>query len=497
MLFQVLGSRKVVADFSGGALSSDGGLLLLRQVDSGLGVSRTIAKCFTDARDPLRVEHSVPELVRQRLFALALGYEDLNDHSDLRRDPLLATAVGKEDVLGEDRRCAKDAGFACASPATLNRLELGANFSDRYRKVHADPQALEDALLELGVRCLPTDSKVLILDFDATDDPLHGRQEGRFFHGYYGNYCYLPLYCFCGSVPLWAQLRSSDKDASTGTVEALKKIVAAIRRRMPKVKIVVRGDSGFAREAIMAWCEGQSDVFYLLGMARNARLERLAGPSSLRAAASFCLTGVASRSYMETPYRTCTSWSRERRMLCKAETLPGPKNNPRFVVTNIPEEGILSEGGEVLMEGVVRSLYEKGYCGRGNAENMIKQMVLDLKADRTSCSWMAAKRDLRLEAELKKLDRYQVVILDDIGYVQQSREEMEVLFTFLAERYERRCVMISSNLVFSQWDQIFKDKMTTLAEIDHLVHHAIILEFEGESFRMKKNPSTKDPRQEG
>lgn len=241
MLFQVLGSRKVVADFSGGALSSDGGLLLLRQVDSGLGVSRTIAKCFTDARDPLRVEHSVPELVRQRLFALALGYEDLNDHSDLRRDPLLATAVGKEDVLGEDRRCAKDAGFACASPATLNRLELGANFSDRYRKVHADPQALEDALLELGVRCLPTDSKVLILDFDATDDPLHGRQEGRFFHGYYGNYCYLPLYCFCGSVPLWAQLRSSDKDASTGTVEALKKIVAAIRRRMPKVKIVVRG----------------------------------------------------------------------------------------------------------------------------------------------------------------------------------------------------------------------------------------------------------------
>ena len=392
MLFQVLGSRKVVADFSGGALSSDGGLLLLRQVDSGLGVSRTIAKCFTDARDPLRVEHSVPELVRQRLFALALGYEDLNDHSDLRRDPLLATAVGKEDVLGEDRRCAKDAGFACASPATLNRLELGANFSDRYRKVHADPQALEDALLELGVRCLPTDSKVLILDFDATDDPLHGRQEGRFFHGYYGNYCYLPLYCFCGSVPLWAQLRSSDKDASTGTVEALKKIVAAIRRRMPKVKIVVRGDSGFTREAIMAWCEGQSDVFYLLGMARNARLERLAGPSSLRAAASFCLTGVASRSYMETPYRTCTSWSRERRMLCKAETLPGPKNNPRFVVTNIPEEGILCESGEVLMEGGVRSLYEKGYCGRGNAENMIKQMVLDLKADRTSCSWMAANQ---------------------------------------------------------------------------------------------------------
>jgi hypothetical protein len=179
LLFQDLGSRKIVADFSGGALSSDGGLLLLRQVDSGLGISRRISQCFTDDRDSMRVEHSVPELVRQRLFALALGYEDLNDHADLRRDPLLATAVGKVDVLGEERRCAKDVGFACASPATLNRLELGANFSDRYRKVHADPQALEEALLELGVRCLPKDSEVLILDFDATDDPLHGQQEGR------------------------------------------------------------------------------------------------------------------------------------------------------------------------------------------------------------------------------------------------------------------------------------------------------------------------------
>ena len=271
-------------------------------------------------------------------------------------------------------------------------LELGANFSDRYRKVHADPVAVEDALLKLGVRCLPSDSEVLILDFDATDDPLHGNQEGRFFHGYYGNYCYLPLYCFCGSVPLWAQLRRSNADASEGTVEALQKIVAAIRERLPSVKIVVRADSGFSREEIMAWCEAQSDVFYLIGMARNPRLERLAGPATLRAAASFCLTGVASRSYMETPYRTCKSWSRDRRMLCKAETLPGNKNNPRFVTTNIPAEGIFSKSGEVLLEGGVSWLYEKGYCGRGNAENMIKQMVLDLDADRTSCSWMAANQ---------------------------------------------------------------------------------------------------------
>lgn len=365
---------------------------MLRQVDEGLGISRLISRCFTDARDQSRVEHSVSDLVRQRLYGLALGYEDLNDHDQLRRDPLLAAAVGKEDVLGEERRCSKDAGFACASPATLNRMELGANFSDRYRKVNADPQAIEDAVLELGVRCLPRGSKVLVLDFDATDDPLHGRQEGRFFHGYYDAYCYLPLYCFCGEVPLWAQLRTSNKDASAGTVEALEKIVSVIRRRFPQAKIVVRGDSGFAREVIMAWCEGQRDVFYLLGMARNRRLEQLAGGAALRAAAAFCLTGTASRSYTEVAYRTRQSWSRERRVLCKAEMLPGHKNNPRFVVTNIPPEGIVSEGREVLIEGGARFLYEKEYCGRGNAENMIKQMVLDLKADRTSCSWMAANQ---------------------------------------------------------------------------------------------------------
>ena len=392
MLLQDLGSRKVIADFTGGSLSSDGGLLLLRQIDAGLGISRLLAGCFTDARDPLRVEHSVEELVRQRLLALAMGYEDINDHTDLRRDPLLAAAVGKEDVLGTQRRSSKDAGSACASASTLNRLELGSNFSDRYRKVHADPGAIEDAVLKLGVRCLPKDSELLVLDFDATDDPLHGRQEGRFFHGYYDNYCYLPLYCFCGPVPLWAQLRSSDKDASAGTVEALEKIVAAIRERFPRVKILVRADSGFSREAIMAWCEGRKDVFYLLGMARNARLERLAGAATLRAGAAHCLTGVASRSFMEVAYRTATSWSRERRMLCKAEMLPGGKSNPRFVTTNIAPEGIFGEKGEVLLKGGVRDLYEKTYCGRGNAENMIKQMVLDLKADRTSCSWMAANQ---------------------------------------------------------------------------------------------------------
>ena len=392
MLFQDLGRRKVLVDFSGGRLSSDGGVLLLRAVDGGLGISRMLAGCFRDHRQQEQVEHGVEELVRQRLFGLALGYEDLNDHAELRRDPLLAAAVGKEDLLGEKRRLEKDRGFAGASPSTLNRLELGTKFSDRYRKIHADPERVEAAVLELGVRCLPKGKEVFVLDFDATDDPLHGGQEGRFFHGYYGNYCYLPLFCFCGDVPLWAQLRTSDHDASAGTVEALGKIVAGIRARFPDAKILVRADSGFSREPIMAWCEGQREVYYLIGMARNARLEKIVEPATMRAQMRHCLTGVASREYLETAYSTLESWSRERRMLCKAEVLAGPKTNPRFVTTNIPSGGIAAKSGEVLLSGEVGALYEKGYCGRGNAENQIKQMVLDLHADRTSTSWMASNQ---------------------------------------------------------------------------------------------------------
>lgn len=392
MLFQDLGSRKVVADFSGGRLSSDGGSLLLGQVDAGLGISRMVAGCFTDTRNSDLVEHSVEELVRQRLFGLALGYEDLNDHSELRRDPLLAASIGKIDLLGRERRQAKDRGFACASAATLNRLELGTQFSDRYRKIHADASKVEASVLELGVRCLPKDGKLFVLDFDATDDPLHGNQEGRFFHGYYGNYCYLPLFCFCGDVPLWAELRTSEKDASAGTVEALEKIVAAIRKRFPKAKIVVRADSGFSREPIMAWCEAQSEVYYLIGMSRNARLEKIIQPAMDRANMRYCLTGVPCREFMEISYATLTSWSRERRLLCKAEVLLGLKTNPRFVTTNIPPEGIRDGEGMELMSGAVDELYEKNYCGRGDAENMIKQMVLDMDAGRTSTGWMASNQ---------------------------------------------------------------------------------------------------------
>jgi len=392
LLFQDLGARKVVADFSGGRLSSDGGALLLRQVDAGLGLSRTLAQCFVDRRQPERIEHRVAELLGQRLQALALGYEDLNDHQQLRRDPLLAAAAGKEDVLGEERRCPEHRGFALASPATLNRLELSAQFSDYYRKIQPEAAAVEQTLLEMGVRCLSKDAEVLVLDFDATDDPLHGRQEGRFFHGYYGQYCYLPLFCFCGDVVLWAQLRTSNRDASEGTVEALAQIVAAIRARLPKVQIVVRADSGFAREAIFAWCEAQAEVYYCIGLARNERLEALLEPGLMAARARQCLCGGAAvREFREFSYQTIKTWTRARRVIGKAE-VSAQGDNPRFIVTNLPEAGLRGADGAVCLEGGGAWLYEKLYCGRGQAENQIKQMTLDLQCDRTSTHWLRSNQ---------------------------------------------------------------------------------------------------------
>jgi len=394
LFFEELGARNVVADFSGGQLSSDGGALLLRQIDSGLGVTRTLAACFVDRRDPALVDHSVRELLAQRIYALALGYEDLNDHTHLRRDPLLAAAAGKEDVLGAQRRCSAHRGTALASSATLNRLELGAEHSDHYRKLHAQPEAVEAALLNLGVRCLPRDAQVLVLDFDATDDPLHGRQEGRFFHGYYDAYCYLPLFCFCGDVCLWAQLRTAKRDGSGGTLEALEKIVTAIRARLPHVQIVVRCDSGFSREPILAWCEAQSGVFYCIGHARNARLEAMLAPTMDAARARHIQCGTTTRSFAEFQYRTLVTWSRARRVIGKAET-GAQGDNPRFILTNIPADGLCDAGNNLLLMADARSVYEDLYCERGNAENRIKQMTLDLHSDRTSTHWISSNQ-LRL-----------------------------------------------------------------------------------------------------
>jgi Transposase DDE domain group 1 len=365
LLFNDLGPRRVEADFSAGHLSSDGGLLLLRQIDEGLGISRTLASCFHDHRDPRFTEHSLRELLAQRLLGVAAGYEDLNDHDRLRLDPLFAVAAGKADPLGMNR-AERDQGKALASPSTLNRLELGNNKHTRCHKIHADPEQIEASLLLLGVRCLPKHTPEVVIDLDASDDPLHGQQEGRFYHGYYGNYCYLPL----------------------------AKIVAAIRQRCPKARIIVRADSGFCRDEIMTWCESQNPiVYYCLGLARNSRLleQEEVTHAFQRAHERALLAGGVGRSFAEFSYQTLESWSVARRVIAKAEVLHD-KDNPRFIVTNLPAEGF---PGEPTDRFGPQNCYEVIYCARGDMENQIKQEYLDLDGDRTSTHWMASNQ-LRL-----------------------------------------------------------------------------------------------------
>ena len=396
LLFQELGTRQVVADFSGGYLSSDGGVLLLRQIDHGLGVTRSLAACFSDGRDARFVEHSLEELLAQRVHALALGYEDLNDHSHLRRDPLLAVAAGKLDPLGLNRSEAHR-GFALAAPSTLNRLELGNNQTGRYHKIEHNSEAIEAVLLAMGVRALPADTTEVILDFDASDDPLHGQQEGRFFNGFYQEYCYLPLFCFAGDVILWAEQQTADHQSSAGTLDALKKIVPALRQRFPHVRIIVRGDSGFCRDPIMTWCEEQREVYYCLGLARNPRLESLLEPALDRARLQHLLCGgVSVRSFADFLYQTREGWSCERRVVGKAE-VTAQGTNPRFIVTNLPAEGFADDPVHPHGEGRFSAarLYEGTYCGRGQMENMVKQMQLDLHATRMSTHCLASNQ-LRL-----------------------------------------------------------------------------------------------------
>lgn len=394
--FQGLGSRKVTADFSGGYLSSDaGGALLLRELDRHLGLVDQLAGCFHDRRFQPLVEHSVPELLRQRIGALALGYEDLNDHDRLRLDPAHALMAGKKDVEGLDRNSAEDRGKALAAHSTLNRMELGALGGDqKYKKIIPRPDEIEDLLITQGVKAIPRKSREIVVDFDATDDPLHGEQEGAYFNGYYKNYCYLPLYCFCGSIPLYAKLRDCKRDASDGTEKALEKIVRAIRKRFgKKVRIILRGDSGFCRDHIMSWCE-QHKIYYCLGIARNnrlsAQLEKIFG--KLRGDIEAGKIEVPCREFREFKYRTLDSWSRSRRVIGKAEIL-AKGENPRYVVTNLPRKGFASDSDRARFES--RRLYEEFYCARGDMENRIKEQQQDLFADRTSSHWMAPNQ-LRL-----------------------------------------------------------------------------------------------------
>jgi hypothetical protein len=394
-LFQELGARKVEVDFGGGYLSSDGGGLILREFERRDGLLRDLAGCFIDYRNPCYIEHSVQELLSQRIFGLVLGYEDLNDHDYLRRDPVHGLICGKSDPLGQDRLQERDRGKALAAHSTLNRLELSAQSIDlRYHKIQVQPEKAELLLIQRGVKAIPRKSAEIVLDFDATDDPLHGSQEGGYFNGYYREHCYLPLYCFCGNIPLLAKLRDCKRDASDGTIEALQKIVPAIRKRFGrKIRIIVRADSAFARESIMSWCE-DNGVFYCFGLARNDRLSQQLNVQfqSLKAQVDEGKLQSPCRSFTQFEYSTLNSWSRKRRVIGKAEILP-KGDNPRFIVTNLHEDGWGDPVQAVRFEPA--ALYEKFYCARGDMENRIKEQQLDLFSDRTSTHWMASNQ-LRL-----------------------------------------------------------------------------------------------------
>ena len=373
-------SRRVEAAFDGGAVTSNGGALLLGAPERAIGLVAGFARCFQDGRDPALTEHSVATLVGQRVFALALGYEDLIDHDELRHDPVMAVLAGKLEARRAD--CAPLAG-----KSTLNRLEHAPSGApSRYHKIGHDAAAIERQFVALFLAAHRRPAKQIIIDLDATDDPLHGEQEDRFFHGYYDCYCYLPLYIFCGRHLLAAKLRPANIDGAAGAIEELARIVEQIRDDWPDVRILVRADSGFAREALMAWCEANR-VDYVFGLARNKRLSGAIENALAAAAADSRRTGKPARRYQELVWTTRKSWSRERRVVAKAEWTHG-KANPRFVVTSLGT-------GEVK----ARRLYEKVYCARGDMENRIKEcqadLFADLFADRTSAATMRANQ-LRL-----------------------------------------------------------------------------------------------------
>ncbi|WP_119273369.1 IS1380 family transposase [Taklimakanibacter deserti] len=368
-------SREVVAAFDGGTISSDAGGLLLGMTDRVIRLIGRFAGCFRDRRCPELIEHEVATLVGQRVFGIALGYEDLNDHDELRHDPVLAILLGK--LAAKRRDCAPVAG-----KSTLNRLELSRSVATRYHKISHDGAAIEQLLVDVFLEAHVRAPKQIILDLDATDDPLHGHQEGRFFHGYYDCYCYLPLYVFCGQHLLAAKLRRSNIDASAGAVAEVARIVAQIRVRWPRTRILLRADSGFAREELMAWCEANK-VDFLFGLARNERLVGAIAAELEEAAAHSRKSGKPQRRFKDFTWTTRDSWSARRRVVAKAEHTGG-EANPCFVVTSLARSVCAA-----------RYLYENIYCARGDMENRIKECQGDLFADRTSTATMQANQ-LRL-----------------------------------------------------------------------------------------------------
>jgi hypothetical protein len=369
--FEACGRREIVARFDGGTISSDGGAFLLRQTDKHLNLLPRLAECFLDGRNQERVEHTIQEMLAQRIYGLALGYEDINDHEQLRSDPvfgILAERAQLEEPL--------------AGKSTLNRMELGGGTNDRYKKITFWKEGVDELLVKLFIEAHPSAPREIVLDVDTTDLPLHGKQEGRFFHGYYDCYCYLPLYIFCGDHILCARLREANHDAAFGSLAEVRRIVAQIRTAWPEVKVVLRGDSGFCRNELMSWCENNG-VDFVFGLARNQRLRKIIGQQMHEATEQWNQTGKPARIFTEFEYQTRKrnkgGWERERRVVAKAEHIDG-KENPRFVVTS------LTSG-----DWEARKLYEELYCARGDMENRIKEQF-SLFADRVSTETMRANQ---------------------------------------------------------------------------------------------------------
>jgi hypothetical protein len=363
------GRREVVAEFSGAAISSDGGALLLRETDRKMNLLTRFSRCFQDRRNPVFVQHRLEEMLAQRVYGLALGYEDLNDHEQLRHDPLLGLLAGKAQPDKE----------TLAGKSTLSRMELGKETPDRYKKIVFQPEAVDDLLVDVFVEAHAQAPEQIVLDIDSTDFAIHGAQEGRFFHGFYGHYCYLPLYVFAGDHVLCARLRRSNTDAAAGSKDEMERIVKRIRAAWPKVKIIVRGDSGFCRDEIMVWCESNA-VDYVLGVARNKRLESVVAESLEQAKQRWQETQQPARVFQEFAHETVSgSWACARRVVAKAEHIDG-KSNPRFIVTSL-----------AASDWAAQTLYEDLYCARGDMENRIKEQFV-LFADRVSAATMRANQ---------------------------------------------------------------------------------------------------------
>jgi hypothetical protein len=359
--------------------------LILREIDKANNFIKDFSSCFRDYRDQDLIEHSLEELLKQRIFGICLGYEDLNDHDELRYDPLLAAACEKKDTLGNDRENKRDKGKALAGKSTLNRLELsgeGDLSKQRYKKIAFDFDKIENYFVDKFLNTYPETPEEIIIDVDATDDLIHGNQEGKYFHGYYGDYCYLPLYIFCENYLLSAKLRPCNIDASDGTKEELERIILQIREKWPKVRIIIRGDAGFCRDEIMSWCE-QNNVYYVFGIAKNNRLLKKMYKKMKKARAKYYKTGESSKCYKDFKYKPLKTWEKSRRVVGKAEHLKKGEN-PRFIVTSLSKEYLKA-----------KELYEKLYCARGEMENRIKEQQLSLFSDRTSTAIMRSNQ-LRL-----------------------------------------------------------------------------------------------------